>query len=120
MNLLADLTVWQTIVCALFLITCLLLIVVVLLQKGRGGGLSGAFGGVGGHSAFGAKTGDVFTWVTVGLTFAFIVIACIGNYVFVAPPSKAPTADVENASPKDAGQPGTTRRRTRRPRPSNC
>ena len=61
---------------------------VILLQKGRGGGLSGAFGGTGGHSAFGAKTGDVFTWITVGLAAGFVVIACVGNFVFV-PPSNA-------------------------------
>ena len=107
MNLLAVLTVGQIITCALFVTVCLLLILVVLLQKGRGGGLSGAFGGGGGQSAFGAKTGDVFTWITVGLTFAFIVMACIGNYVFVAPPSKTTTAVVETATPQDAGPPGT-------------
>ena len=45
----------------------ILLIGLVLLQKNRGSGLSGAFGGVGGHSAFGTKTGDFLTWFTVGL-----------------------------------------------------
>ncbi|MCD4823313.1 MAG: preprotein translocase subunit SecG [Phycisphaerae bacterium] len=60
----------------LFLIVCFLLILVVLLQKGRGGGLSGAFGGAGGAgSAFGTRTGDVFTWVTIGLTAAFLLLA---------------------------------------------
>ena len=33
----------------------LFLIVVILLQRGRGGGLAGAFGGMGGQSAFGTK-----------------------------------------------------------------
>jgi protein translocase SecG subunit len=66
----------------LFLIVCLLLIVVVLLQKGRGGGLSGAFGGAGaGGGAFGTRTGDVFTWVTIVLTGAFLVLAVIGTVV---------------------------------------
>jgi len=59
----------------LFLIICILLITVILLQKGRGGGLSGAFGGVGGGSAFGARTGDVFTWVTIVLTILFLLLA---------------------------------------------
>jgi len=66
----------------LFVAICLLLIVVILLQKGRGGGLAGAFGGAGGHSAFGAKTGDVFTWVTVALTAMFVTVAAIGNFTF--------------------------------------
>ncbi len=71
-----------------FVIVCVLLILVILLQKGRGGGLSGAFGGTGGYSAFGAKTGDVFTWITVGLTFMFVLMACVAVWFWV--PERAP------------------------------
>ena len=42
----------------LFVIACLLLVVVILLQEGKGGGLSEAFGGVGGET-FGHKAGGV-------------------------------------------------------------
>ena len=64
----------------LFILTCLILILLVLVQKGRGGGLSGAFGGGGGGStAFGAKTGDVLTWVTSGAFAAFVVLAVTLN-----------------------------------------
>ena len=35
-------------VAILFVITCIALILIVLIQKGRGGGLSSAFGGGGG------------------------------------------------------------------------
>ncbi|RLS51073.1 MAG: preprotein translocase subunit SecG, partial [Planctomycetota bacterium] len=46
----------------LFLVlSSLFLILLVLIQRGRGGGLAGAFGGAGGQSAFGTKAGDVFT-----------------------------------------------------------
>ena len=65
----------------LFLIVCILLIVVVLLQKGRGGGLGAAFGGAG-SSAFGTKTGDVFTWVTITLTGLFLLLAIITTLVY--------------------------------------
>ncbi|NBB94180.1 MAG: preprotein translocase subunit SecG [Planctomycetes bacterium] len=58
----------------LFLIICALLIIVVLLQRGRGGGLGAAFGGAG-SSAFGTRTGDVFTWVTIVLTALFLLLA---------------------------------------------
>jgi protein translocase SecG subunit len=69
----------------LFLIVCLLLISVVLLQKGRGGGLGAAFGG-GSSSAFGTRTGDVFTWVTIVLTALFLLLAVVGTLV-VRPPA---------------------------------
>jgi len=87
---------WKVFSAILFLLVCFLLIVVVLLQKGRGGGLSGAFGGAGGHSAFGAKTGDFFTWVTVCLAGLFLLIAIVNNYTYrkvtvetAAPPQPA-------------------------------
>ncbi|MCD4699714.1 MAG: preprotein translocase subunit SecG [Phycisphaerae bacterium] len=57
-----------------FMVVCALLIVVVLLQKGRGGGLGGILGG-GGQSAFGTRTGDVFTWVTIVLVGVFLLLA---------------------------------------------
>ena len=47
------------VLCSLFLI-CL-----ILIQRGKGGGLAGAFGGTGGSSAFGAKAGDIFTKITM-------------------------------------------------------
>lgn len=83
-------TWWQGIITFLFVATCVLLILVILLQKGRGGGLAGAFGGAGGYSAFGAKTGDVFTWITISLTAMFVVLAVLGNKAFV-PDDKAIT-----------------------------
>ncbi|MCA9243026.1 MAG: preprotein translocase subunit SecG [Phycisphaerales bacterium] len=60
----------------------LLLIAVILLQRGRGVGLAGAFGGAGGNTAFGAKTGDVLTWVTVVLAAFFLLTAVLFNYQF--------------------------------------
>jgi preprotein translocase subunit SecG len=66
-----------TFLLALFIVICILLIVVVLLQKGRGGGLGGALGGGMTSSAFGTRTGDVFTWVTVVLTSLFLLLAII-------------------------------------------
>src|SRR3990172_4759444 len=71
----------QGILCVLLILTCLLLIGVILLQKGRGGGLSSAFGG-GGQSAFGSKTGDVLTWFTVSLAGAFLLLGVVGNHAF--------------------------------------
>jgi preprotein translocase subunit SecG len=68
---------------AVFLITCLLLIAVILLQKGRGGGISSAFGGGMGSSPFGTKTGDVFTWITVVLAGVFLLSVLFLNTLVV-------------------------------------
>ena len=56
--------------------TSLFLIALVLIQRGRGGGLAGAFGGMGGQSAFGTKAGDVFTKITVVVAACWILL-CI-------------------------------------------
>ena len=59
----------------LLMLISMLLIIVVLLQRGRGGGLAGAFGGLGGQSAFGTKAGDVFTKITIGLVTVWVLLA---------------------------------------------
>ena len=63
----------------LYVIICIFLILLVLIQKGRGGGLSGAFGGSGGNTAFGTKTGDVLTWATSIVFAIFIFLAVAMN-----------------------------------------
>jgi preprotein translocase subunit SecG len=60
----------------LLVFMALFLIALVLIQRGRGGGLAGAFGGAGGQSAFGTKAGDVFTRVTVIVASLWILL-CI-------------------------------------------
>ncbi len=64
----------------LLMFSGLFLIGLILLQRGRGGGLAGAFGGMGGQSAFGTKAGDVFTRITIGVASAWILL-CAGSVV---------------------------------------
>ena len=64
-----------------FIIVCLFMILLVLIQKGRGGGLASAFGGAGGNTAFGSKTGDVLTWATSVVFGIFLVLAITLNLV---------------------------------------
>lgn len=61
---------------ALFLLA-IFLIVLVLIQRGKGGGLAGALGGMGGQSAFGTKAGDVFTRVTIAVAAVWIVLCIV-------------------------------------------
>src|SRR3954462_536782 len=65
----------------LFVIVCVFLILLVLIQKGRGGGLASAFGGMGGNTAFGSKTGDVLTWATSIVFGIFLLLAVIMNLI---------------------------------------
>src|SRR5580692_2947819 len=65
----------------LFVFLSFVMILLVLIQKGRGGGLSGAFGGAGGNTAFGAKTGDVLTWATSIVFALFVALAVVLNLV---------------------------------------
>ena len=60
----------------------ILLILVILLQRGRGGGLVGALSGLGGQSAFGTKAGDTFTRITIGIAAVWVVLAGITGQVF--------------------------------------
>jgi preprotein translocase subunit SecG len=56
------------------------LILLVLVQRGRGGGLTGALGGMGGSSAFGAKAGDIFTRITIVVAGIWIVACALAGY----------------------------------------
>jgi preprotein translocase subunit SecG len=76
----------------LFVFVSLILILVVLIQKGRGGGLAGAFGGAGGNTAFGAKTGDVLTWATSIIFGVFMLLAIILSLMTGSTGSGATTA----------------------------
>src|SRR5215216_2775781 len=66
--------IWANVLNMLVILTGLFLICLVLIQRGKGGGLAGAFGGVGGSSAFGTKAGDVFTKVTMCVAAFWIVL----------------------------------------------
>jgi preprotein translocase subunit SecG len=85
----------------LFILVCLILILLILIQKGRGGGLASAFGGAGGNTAFGSKTGDVLTWATSVVFGVFMLLAVILNMVANKRQAEgpAPTAAVTPAAP---------------------
>jgi preprotein translocase subunit SecG len=71
----------------LILLLGIFLILLVLIQRGKGGGLAGAFGGAGGSSAFGSRAGDTFTRITIGVAAAWILMLMI--QVKMVQPSQA-------------------------------
>lgn len=96
-----------------FLFVSLTMIMIVLIQKPQGGGLSGAFGsssdGGAGQTAFGAKTGDVLTTMTITIFIVFLISAAGLNYL-IRPPASAdePTAAASSTESADTNpQPAT-------------
>lgn len=83
------------------------MILLVLLQRGRGGGLVGALGGAGGQSAFGTRAGDVFTKITVVVATLWVITAGVGGIALrnaatagsSSLPSQTETAPVEPDQP---------------------
>ena len=69
--------VGQMLIGLLMTLIAVFLILLVLVQRGRGGGLSGALGGMGGQSAFGTKAGDTFTKITVVASILWILLCVI-------------------------------------------
>ncbi len=92
----------------IFVLTCIILIVIVLLQKGRGGGLSAAFGGAGGHSAFGSKTGDVFTKITIGIVAVFLILSMVLTKIWVPFEELDEQQGLQSSGQPGGGQPPST------------
>ncbi len=67
----------MNVVAVLFIMCAVVLILIILIQKGKGGGLSGALGGGMASGILGSKTGDFLTWVTIVLAGLFLLLAVV-------------------------------------------
>ena len=104
-------------VATLYVLTCFLLILVVLLQQGKGGDIANAFGGGASQAAFGARSGaTVLSRATTVLAALFVVGAIVlgimgqrgpGSVLGGRSQSGAPTAPPAGAT-LPAQAPGTT------------
>jgi preprotein translocase subunit SecG len=60
-------------IATLYVLNCIVLLLVVLIQQGKGGDIASAFGGGSSQAAFGARSGATLltkvTWVTASLFF---------------------------------------------------
>ena len=65
------------VIAVVLLVLGLFLILLVLIQRGKGGGLAGAFGGAGGSSAFGSRAGDTFTKITIYVAAGWLLLIMI-------------------------------------------
>ena len=88
---------------SMFLVS-LFLILLILVQRGRGGGLTGALGGPGGQSAFGTKAGDLFTRITSFVALGWITLCAftmwlLGPDTVSQAVSSGPTVSASPADP---------------------
>jgi preprotein translocase subunit SecG len=77
----------------LILLGGLFLILLILIQRGKGGGLAGAFGGAGGSSAFGSRAGDAFTRITIFVAAVWVLLIMITIKVVQPPVGRAVPAE---------------------------
>ncbi|MBD3182345.1 preprotein translocase subunit SecG [Candidatus Poribacteria bacterium] len=74
---------FSIILLVIFIPVCILLILIVLLQAGKGGGLAGAFGGTGGQTFLGARgTADFLSKLTIYLAIAFMFLSLILSFTY--------------------------------------
>src|SRR5688500_5783717 len=65
-----------------YVLVCLFLILVVLLQQGKGGGMGAAFGGGGSQTVFGgAGAGNFLTRLTAIAATLFMVLSALLSYM---------------------------------------
>ena len=107
---LAKVSFIMSVVAVTWVFVAIALILIVLIQKGRGGGLSGAFGGAMAGGVLGSKTGDFLTWVTIGLVGLFLTLAVVmAKYYKPAPVGDYDVSPQTQQTPLETpGQPETS------------
>jgi len=90
----------MNVVAVLFVLCCVVLVLLILIQKGRGGGLSGAFGGGMASGILGSKTGDFLTWVTIVTVGVFLTLAVVMGK-FYKPQAPTGAYDVKPAAQQE-------------------
>ena len=104
----------------LHVFVCIFLILVVLLQTGKGADLAGAFGGGGSQTAFGARgattllhkltTAAAIAFMATSLILAILASVPSGSVVTDPGPPAAPATDAGAPTPSapEGGQPAAT------------
>ena len=110
-------------IATLYVLTCLVLMLVILLQQGKGGDIANAFGGGASQAAFGARSGaTVLSRATTIGAIIFVVCAItLGILGQRGPGSVLSGRGGPAATPPPAGAtlPGTTPPPATAPKPTN-
>ena len=91
-----------TFVIIIHIIACLILIASILLQSGRGGGLTGLFGGGSTQTIFGARASTFLTRATAVAAVVFL-ITCISLTIFSSRRGKSLLEGAKMGLPEEAG-----------------
>ncbi len=100
-----------TFIIGLIIFCCVLLVLVILAQNAKGGGLTSQFGGSGATNIIGVKkTGDLLEKLTWGFSVAIMVLSLSTN--FITPTSGGKTNDIldkagEQAAPVSTEMPAS-------------
>src|SRR5512142_1280952 len=62
----------------LYIVVCLVRLMVILLQQGRGGDIASAFGGSGSQTAFGARSGATLLTRVTTVTAVLVMLGAVG------------------------------------------
>jgi preprotein translocase subunit SecG len=85
---------------SMHIVVCLLVILVVLIQSGKGAGLSNVFGGGGGDALFSAPSGSLFIRkLTTGLAIAFFMTSLTLTYLAARRGMRTVTRGMWNGAP---------------------
>lgn len=93
----------MNLVAVIFILVSIILVLIVLIQKGKGGGLSAAFGGGMASGLLGSKTGDFLTWATITVVAVYLVLAVLLARFYTPGTGDYGAPEV----PATSGQPGT-------------
>lgn len=86
-----------------YVVICFFLILVVLLQQGKGADIAGAFGGGSSQTAFGARGATTFLHkLTTGAFVGFVVISMLLSILEARPKSSVISKSLPAAAPKAA------------------
>jgi preprotein translocase subunit SecG len=105
-------------IATLYVLTCLVLMLVILLQQGKGGDIANAFGGGSSQAAFGARSGaTVLSRATTVCAVLFVVGALVlgivgqrgpGSVIGGRAPARAPAAPPAATLPPNPAPAATT------------
>ena len=105
-------------IATLYVLTCMVLMLVILLQQGKGGDIANAFGGGSSQAAFGARSGaTVLSRATTVCAVLFVVGALVlgivgqrgpGSVIGGRVPQRAPAAPPPVTLPPNPAPPAAT------------